>query len=940
MNCMKIKQDHMIFIYDKENDQTKSNTESPLGSIIPQNDLIYNDNSNISNIKDQYIYIIEHGKVEMNIDNKIHYLHREGIISTKAVIKHTQKKSFLKAKTKKVVLFQLSIEVYSLLFKQYIEECNNEKTMLMQKIYLFNGLDKETLFQIAIDSSKIKILKRKFMFKEDKMPKAIYLITEGVVTCYRGDNVVRKLNKGSVFGEIPLFTQTESMYGYCAEKGTELFRVKYELINKAFASGELFIQKCVSNIFSVAVRNNRILRKYFNEEHYINYLFKIFRMKYYTHEQIASIKNKKLLIPLAGIVYLKTSQTNENYDSHILLNGIAPEHVDKSNISTYYRNGEICGEDLLNDMEDESTTTTTIIQNNNNNNEHNNINNNQDKTTTQHPIKKVWSDECFTFEASWIDILKTIQCSNLIGGNFYSSKSLTLQSLNSLNMMNISTTSMLEKMNYLRKVPYLKSLSEMKIFTLAENLKIIFFKENEVIIRDGPNSDRLYIITQGKAKLIINDIEVKIIEPISHIGDISGMLSSYEQRASFYAKTNITCYYLDKEVYDEVIDSSISNTKIKTSIINNNEHLLTLNDLFYLRDIGQGVYGKVYLVHDQKTKYALKSANIDTFIKHKDAIVHYKEEKNILKIIDHPFIVKLFTTFKTRQYIFLLMEYIEGYTLKQYMDVPLVFKTVRNVTKVTFISAILFSALSYLQRKRIIHRNLKPGNLILHPNGYVKIIDFRIGKDLRDKDSTNTFIGSIHYMAPEMLKGKQYSFSVDIWSIGVIIYELFYGQLPYGIDMKDPQTLLNDIQDKKIYLLNKQQYQHMNNVIKDLLHKNSSKRFNNFNRWKNWELFRDFDINSLLSFNMNSPLLEEGVLPNISMSTSLHEKSKRCSRKKLPMNILGTRVNGNNSNSNNDLENTGYPLHHFIKNISPTSSADLRNNIDNKNSIIDCFNDF
>ena len=92
---------------------------------------------------------------------------------------------------------------------------------------------------------------------------------------------------------------------------------------------------------------------------------------------------------------------------------------------------------------------------------------------------------------------------------------------------------------------------------------------------------------------------------------------------------------------------------------------------------------------------------------------------------------------------------------------------------------------------------------------------------------------------------------------------------------------------------------------------------------------------------MNSPLLEEGVLPNISMSTSLYEKSKRCSRKKLPMNILGTRVNSNNSNNNNnDLENTGYPLHHFIKNISPTSSADLRNNINNKNSIIDCFNDF
>ena len=73
--------------------------------------------------------------------------------------------------------------------------------------------------------------KRKFIFKEDKMPKAIYLITEGEVTCYRGDNIVRKLTKGSIFGEIPLFTQTESMYGYCAEKDSELFRVKYELIN-------------------------------------------------------------------------------------------------------------------------------------------------------------------------------------------------------------------------------------------------------------------------------------------------------------------------------------------------------------------------------------------------------------------------------------------------------------------------------------------------------------------------------------------------------------------------------------------------------------------------------------------------------------------------------------------------------------------------------------
>ena len=893
MNYIKLKYNHIFFIYNKDNDNSNSS------------------NNNINKDKpNEYLYIIERGEVELNIDNRIYIIEKEGIISTKALIKHTMNNCCLKAKSKRVYIFQLPLGIYSALFKRYIEKHQEEKITILKKIYLFNGLNKETLLKIAEECTKEKILKKKFLIREDKMPKAIYFIIDGEVTCYKRNNIIRKVHKDFIFGEIPLFTQTESMYSYCACKDTELFKVKYDIINKVIGNGNSFVQVCLNNIFPIAVRNNRILRKYFYEEHYISFLFKLFRLKYYTHEQIASTKNKKIFIPLAGVAYVKTNQTNENYDTLLLLHGASPEQqqqqqqTDKPavNNNNNYPNGEICGEDLLLDIEDEHNVMIT---------------------------KKVWSDECFTFELSWIDMLKTIQCSNLIDGNFYSSKSLAMQSLNAVNIMNVSTTSMLERMNYLRKVPYIKDICEIKLFRLAENLKIIFFKENEIIIRDGPSSDRLYIIIQGKAKLVINDIEVKILEPITHIGDITVDQSLYGQRASFYAKTNLTCYYLDKEVYQEIISMNAIHPikNISPSI----DISIKLPNLFYLKELGQGSYGKVYLVHDTKKKYALKSASVDMLRKNKEASQYYKEEKNILNTIDNPFIVKLINTFKTKQYIFLLMEYIEGHTLQKYMDVPLVFKTIRNVQKVTFITATLCIVLNYLQRKRIIHRDLKPGNLMLDHNGYVRVIDFGVAKDLTDKDSTSTFIGTVHYMAPEILKGKNYSFSVDIWAIGVIIYELFYGQLPYGIEMKNPQEVLKDIKERKVVLPFEPKNQNVNDVIKDLLHKNSSKRFNNFNRWKNWEMFRNFNLKLLLNCNMVSPLLEDdGTLPNV-MYTHL-DKNKR---------------GNNNNNSNNnimngnvaDLGNTTCPFHQFIKNSMIMSGNDI-GIIDKKSRLSELFNDF
>lgn len=80
--------------------------------------------------------------------------------------------------------------------------------------------------------------------------------------------------------------------------------------------------------------------------------------------------------------------------------------------------------------------------------------------------------------------------------------------------------------------------------------------------------------------------------------------------------------------------------------------------------------------------------------------------------------------------------------------------------------------------------------------GYLKIIDFGVSKEMKDKDFTSTIAGTPHYMAPEIILGKGYSFSSDYWSIGICMYEIFYGQLPFGNNCKDPNEIYNQILHK------------------------------------------------------------------------------------------------------------------------------------------------
>jgi cGMP-dependent protein kinase len=178
-----------------------------------------------------------------------------------------------------------------------------------------------------------------------------------------------------------------------------------------------------------------------------------------------------------------------------------------------------------------------------------------------------------------------------------------------------------------------------------------------------------------------------------------------------------------------------------------------------------------------------------------------------------------------------------------------------------------------LQSNKIIHRDLKPENILIQNNGYLKVIDFGVAKKLtNDKDYASTIIGSVYYMSPEVILGKNYNYSVDYWSVGIILYELFYGEVPFGYGVKDPQLVYKEITEKKLVLqMDENSNNEFNTMIKGLLNKNPNKRITSLQKVKALGFYAGFDFDKIYKMKIEpprkiEPKINEDDLSNVSLT--------------------------------------------------------------------------
>lgn len=208
---------------------------------------------------------------------------------------------------------------------------------------------------------------------------------------------------------------------------------------------------------------------------------------------------------------------------------------------------------------------------------------------------------------------------------------------------------------------------------------------------------------------------------------------------------------------------------------------LLLNRYELLEKIGEGGMGIVY-----KAKCTLLNRFVAVKIlkselsNHEDFISRFKREANSIASLSHPNIVNIHDVGIENNINFIVMEYVNGKTLKQIIK-----ETVRLSTLNTLaISTQIAKALEYAHKNNIVHRDIKPDNILITEDNIVKLTDFGIAKvtDSVTITNSNNIIGSVHYFSPEQAKGKFVDCRADIYALGIVMYEMITGQVPFNSD--------------------------------------------------------------------------------------------------------------------------------------------------------------
>ena len=279
-----------------------------------------------------------------------------------------------------------------------------------------------------------------------------------------------------------------------------------------------------------------------------------------------------------------------------------------------------------------------------------------------------------------------------------------------------------------------------------------------------------------------------------------------------------------------------------------------LDDFQIMKVLGRGTFGKVCLVQYKPTKeyYAMKSLKKDVLLD-MDQVQSTILEKKILQSLDHPFLVGMVFCFQTEERIYFIMPFIRGGELFQHLRTEKFFKE----DKARFYAASMGIALEYLHNHGIVYRDIKPENILIGEDGYLKLIDFGMAKMLKGNEKAMSFCGTPEYLAPEIITGEGHNRAADWWSYGILLFEMLCGIPPFYCEnterMYDLITNAELRFPKRIQLS-----ENAKDLIKKLLIKKQDKRLGvekGFEEIKSHPFFKGFDFDALLAKKLEAPFI-------------------------------------------------------------------------------------
>ncbi|KFV04747.1 cGMP-dependent protein kinase 2 [Pterocles gutturalis] len=380
---------------------------------------------------------------------------------------------------------------------------------------------------------------------------------------------------------------------------------------------------------------------------------------------------------------------------------------------------------------------------------------------------------------------------------------------------------------FLRSVSLLKNLPEDKLTKIMDCLEVEYYDKGDYVIREGEEGNTFFIIAKGKVivtQSTADHSQPQLIKNL-HKGDYFGekaLISDDVRSANVIAdEHNVECLVIDRETFNQTVgtyeelqtylEGYVANLaradekrhakgrsfcgqslrEVSLEMIELQEKVAQFppspfQNLEVVTTLGVGGFGRVELVKvkNENVAFAMKCIKKKHVVDTKQQ-EHIYSEKKILEQICSPFIVKLYRTFKDSKYVYMLLEACLGGELWSLLRDRGSFD--EATTK--FCVGCVTEAFDYLHPIGIIYRDLKPENLILDAEGYIKLVDFGFAKKIGSGQKTWTFCGTPEYVAPEVILSKGHDFSVDFWSLGILVYELLTGSPPFS--GADQMTIYN-----------------------------------------------------------------------------------------------------------------------------------------------------
>lgn len=426
---------------------------------------------------------------------------------------------------------------------------------------------------------------------------------------------------------------------------------------------------------------------------------------------------------------------------------------------------------------------------------------------------------------------------------------------NSDNMIvNTSIRTMLKKSFFFSKI---SSIFHEKI--LKEIRVECFLKEMNIDVCVSQDDIELIFVTDGSA--ISNDKKT-VYGPGQIIGEEIFFEKNTKIPSGIFLTEDSILGFITKNQIEKIIGMKIKEAlkkekknqkKCNSHFMDQKKKKIEINPakILIIKEIGEGVSGLVLLVKYEYCYYALKIISKGWIVENK-LESYIRNEKKIHDKICFPLITSLVTTWKDDISIYFLLEYIQGKDLFEIVNE----KGVLELSETVYLAASLLLTLEYLHMKGIIHRDIKPENIMINQEGFTKVCDLGFGKILiSNSERSYTICGTHYYMAPEMIMGKGYSFLIDYWSMGVVLFESFYGRLPFAADVEDPYLICEEIIKKKLIFPKEIRNKNIKNLIQQLLSKSPENRLGDggVNGLKAHKMFENVEWDAIVDRSFTSP---------------------------------------------------------------------------------------